>query len=90
VSGELEQARLLLRIAAADDPVRALHREAADLLIAAHRENPALTLRDLTVIVNQRGPWVGFDERRLEQLIAWRQNERALSGDALGGSEEAA
>jgi hypothetical protein len=82
----LELAKLLLRLSEDPQPRRALQREAADLILAAHRENPGLTLTHLTMYLNNDGVWTGYDERRIEQLIAWRHRDRALEREPAGAA----
>jgi hypothetical protein len=80
----VELAKLLLRLSEDPQPRRALQREAADLLIAAGKENPGLTLTQLAMFLNNTGVWSGYDERRLEQLISWRHRDRELEREPAG------
>jgi hypothetical protein len=81
---KLETAKLLLRLSEDPQPRRALQREAADLILAAAKENPGLTLTQLTMFLNNTGVWTGYDERKLEQLISWRQRDRELEREPAG------
>jgi hypothetical protein len=80
----LETAKLLLRLSESQQPRRALQREAADLLIAAAKENPGLTLTQLAMFMNNDGVWTGYGESELEQLISWRHRDRALEREPAG------
>jgi hypothetical protein len=75
----LELAKLLLRLSEDPQPRRALQREAADLILAAHRENPGLTLTHLTMYLNNDGVWTGrrAPHRAADRLAPPRPGARA-------------
>jgi hypothetical protein len=79
VMTDLELAKKLIQIADSPDPKRACAEQAADLLIAAHQQNPSLTLRDLTHQLSAGEVWNGHDEDWIESLIRWRHHDLATS-----------
>jgi hypothetical protein len=78
---DLEQAKLLLRIADSPDPKRRCAELAADCIIAAHEQNPALTLAAIRRTLMHGEVWHGHDEAWLEGLINWRRHELALQNN---------
>jgi len=79
---KLEQAKQYLQIANSPEPKRRLAELAADCIIAAHQQNPSLTLRDLTRRLSAGEVWQGHDETWLEGLVTWRRHELALQNGA--------